>query len=1314
MREVCLRRIRAAAAAGGDEIPQPEIDHLIRGLPRAGGADAEALAALGAYYWSRSRRGRDRDELSEARALLLLVPVFLDRPAAVPAEVNAVLSDLYGHPTRLTEGGRDVLLGVALLDIAAEFDQPGLLDAAIVVLERAARSGTTDDAGRAEVLDVLGAALCARCDERRRTGDEPDAADVGRAADCFHTAYLLSDAADPFRSARLLRWGAVLVSDPRDADASATGVAVLCTAIGASTTAEERRFPLAKLAERLAFDVPFPLPPDAFALACATVDGVTASRPTDDDRPELLGARLALSGALYARGDPTAGERAVALSREAADPAVPPSWLAGLAELLRAMCGSPSPALVDAAVAVHRRLVDTVPGVDLQYLVDLADLLALGYRLDRTRPTSGESVEILHRVMGAADRGSAMYLHARQLFSVALADIALSTGADEDIERAVAAARIVVGSGEPAGALPTVLNNLALLLRLRHERSGTGLTEAIGAMRRALALDERTDDRPDALAHAERLGNLAILLAQDGQVDVAGTTADEAVRRAPAGDASHQVHAARTTVLRLVHDRRGGEVHQERAIASLRALVPVAPDPISRAVRLADLAVALRKRYTDAGDTTALAEAVDAYRRALPGLPVGHRLRVPVQAGLVVSLGELARRTGDPHDVDEAIDLGREVVAATPAGSRELGGRLTNLARMFTHQFRRTGDRQLLDEAIDLDRRAVVATADDDPQLGMRLNNLAVSLSLLADAAEDARATSMAVEAARRAVAATDPEHPQRGSRLANLAAFLAADAEAGGGRDRDRLREAQHVAGQVAHLPATTPSARRLAYRVLAICLAAEGRWAGAAEAFTAGVRQLPLIAGRNLHRADAEHRLAGIEAIHVDAAACWVEAADPGAALTALELGRGVLLSYALDARTELTDLQQTDPALADEVQRILRELDHDDEPRSGSDRRHRLRASWDDVLHRVRALPGFAHFAAAPPVGALLSAARSGPVVVVNVSEYRCDALIVLPTGVRVVPLPRLGADEVGDRARAFLPAVEATARGDGAERTRGEREVEDTYGWLWDVVAEPVLDALALPEPRDAATTWPHLWWSPTGLLQFLPLHAAGHHDRPGRSVLDRVVSSYTPTVRALQHARSRPPATGDGLLSVAMSQTEGDGALPASVAEASSVAALARRSRLLIDEAATVGEVVAALRQCSTAHFACHAVSDVRSPSANRLLLHDGPLTVREISRLQLPDAEFAFLSACATARGDDRLADEAIHLVSAFQLAGYRHVVGTLWPIVDPAAARVARQFYARRRVLPPADALHAVVRRLRADAPHRPSLWGAHVHAGP
>src|SRR5207302_4563723 len=113
---------------------------------------------------------------------------------------------------------------------------------------------------------------------------------------------------------------------------------------------------------------------------------------------------------------------------------------------------------------------------------------------------------------------------------------------------------------------------------------------------------------------------------------------------------------------------------------------------------------------------------------------------------------------------------------------------------------------------------------------------------------------------------------------------------------------------------------------------------------------------------------------------------------------------------------------------------------------------------------------------------------------------------------------------------------------------ERAITNTLAWLWAIVAEPVLTALGHTRTPDADQPWPRLWWSPTGPLTLLPLHAAGHHDTGtghddlgAQSVLDRVISSYAPTLRALSQAREgRPPLDqpARGLLVVAMPTTPG--------------------------------------------------------------------------------------------------------------------------------------------------------------------------------
>jgi len=63
--------------------------------------------------------------------------------------------------------------------------------------------------------------------------------------------------------------------------------------------------------------------------------------------------------------------------------------------------------------------------------------------------------------------------------------------------------------------------------------------------------------------------------------------------------------------------------------------------------------------------------------------------------------------------------------------------------------------------------------------------------------------------------------------------------------------------------------------------------------------------------------------------------------------------------------------------------------------------------------------------------------------------------------------------------------------------------------------------------------------------------------------------------------------------------------------------------------------------------------------------------------LELSHARLAYLSACSTAiTQNQNLLDEAVHLAAGFQLAGFPHVIGTLWPILDATAAAIANDFY--------------------------------------
>ena len=276
------------------------------------------------------------------------------------------------------------------------------------------------------------------------------------------------------------------------------------------------------------------------------------------------------------------------------------------------------------------------------------------------------------------------------------------------------------------------------------------------------------------------------------------------------------------------------------------------------------------------------------------------------------------------------------------------------------------------------------------------------------------------------------------------------------------------------------------------------------------------------------------------------------------------------------------------------------------------------------------------------------------------------------------------------------------------------------------------------------------------MGLLPIHAAGYHgdpsDDPGRrTVIDRVISSYTPTVTALRHARrpAPPPTRQSGAqpaLIVAMPTTPGlpdHGQLRFVREEARLIADRLPGAVTLTepdpadsddmsgatidpDTAPTRANVLARLTAAPAAHFACHGVSDAADPSSSRLLLRDHrdvPLTVSALASVHLDHAQLAYLSACDTALSTSaQLIDEAIHLASAFQLAGYPHVIGTLWTINDYIAVQIADAFYAALTnnaagsgfdASDAAMALHEAVRTVRNTLPGTPSLWASHIHAG-
>jgi len=214
--------------------------------------------------------------------------------------------------------------------------------------------------------------------------------------------------------------------------------------------------------------------------------------------------------------------------------------------------------------------------------------------------------------------------------------------------------------------------------------------------------------------------------------------------------------------------------------------------------------------------------------------------------------------------------------------------------------------------------------------------------------------------------------------------------------------------------------------------------------------------------------------------------------------------------------------------------------------------------------------------------------------------------------------------------------------------------------------------------------PHITWCLTGPLTFLPIHAAGFYDAKGLpKIFDYVVSSYTPTIGALLSAHHRPPRSNEAtrLLTISQPATPGQMCLPGTVDEVEVIQTLQGqndqlRITRLDGQEATVAAVLQHMKECNWIHLACHGIQDTARPTDSAFLLADNPLTLKEIMKQSFSHTELAVLSACQTAKGDNKLPEEAIHLAAGMLIAGYGSVVATMWSIRDDDAPIIAEKFY--------------------------------------
>uniref|UniRef100_L2G533 TPR domain-containing protein n=2 Tax=Colletotrichum fructicola (strain Nara gc5) TaxID=1213859 RepID=L2G533_COLFN len=930
----------------------------------------------------------------------------------------------------------------------------------------------------------------------------------------------------------------------------------------------------------------------------------------------------------------------------------------------------------------------TERGVRLQ---NVANALRLKFELLRDVRDIEEAISLRRQVLQEKfDFG----LNREELLESMVVDLhlkAMKTKSLVDLEQAIQGWKQTIASAsEGQSEKASRLERLAMVLYTRFQVTGdtSNLDEAVNSCRNALSVAMSPSDCIDirrtlSICLSARASHTGAMKDTDDCIKLSKETlADSGIQ-----DSDRRIFlSCLGSCFEIRHSNTGSMDDLNQSIHFNRQSVDILPaDDDHKPSEISNLATALQTRFQRTGQMIDINEAIRLLKELIYTRPGDVEDETVFRTNLAGLLAERYIRTSNMHDIDEAIELARQTI---PYKHANRPSRLNNLAGLLQRRYNYKKQPEDLTEAVQFSREAALTMNNQNPNHAALLSNLAIVLSekhRISMASDD---LDEAIRFGKEAVEKTRADHPERAKRTF----FLGLDLEHrhAHSRDLDDLETAKKCHLEALHTTNSGANVRiHAGHRFMSICdIAAQHE-----EAFSAAetvVALIPLMASLSLQPADKQHFLSQVVGHTSDAAAIALAVGKcPASAVELLETGRGVISSTLQDLRADVTTLAKFNPELAGRFVEIRNKLDAPmvvssrkaDFPIQSHDRivgafsfegdqRHEASGQLSDLLTEIRDVPGFDRFLLAGTEMQMREAAAGGPIIIINVGAHRRDALVIDQKGIRALELSGLSIEDIHSRSNT-LDSVK-------------------TLEWLWDVAVGPILDFLGFTGTPGEGMPWPRVWWIPTGALVRFPLHAAGYHlRRNSDTAMDRVISSYSSSVKAITNARRQrllvdgDPESGSNAILVSMSETPKHSSLQHAKREIDEVSKICSSMGLPFEHPENNNrDVLNALDNCKIFHFAGHGGTHPTDPLKSLLLLKDYdsfPLTVGSLldKNLQSKRPFLAYLSACGTGEIKDKNSvDESIHLTSAFQLAGFQHVVGTLWSVDDAVCVDVARATY--------------------------------------
>lgn len=414
----------------------------------------------------------------------------------------------------------------------------------------------------------------------------------------------------------------------------------------------------------------------------------------------------------------------------------------------------------------------------------------------------------------------------------------------------------------------------------------------------------------------------------------------------------------------------------------------------------------------------------------------------------------------------------------------------------------------------------------------------------------------------------------------------------------------------------------------------------------------------------------------------------------------------------------------------------------------RKEELDGEFDLIVKKIRETPGHEYFLQMVPFDKLQSAACEGPVIILTMCTEEVFRSPIFGLGCAIIVLDSQDPIVVTlGEGENFVGAV-ASINTSLWEIRRRPGYSNDKLLAVLKVIGELIVKDVVAALLSLGIMEQSRIWWCLTSMFASFPIHAAlwENHTGDGKTkfmcLSDIYVSSYTPSLTALIHARL-PPSTENATMAHEADATtrtpmliirQQDEHLPSADQEVENIVLAALNANhtpdsLKLYEGDSDNErqkILDDLPKHGWIHLVSHGMLDAVDPFLSHFQISAGKITLMDILKSKVPNAEFAFLSACHTAELPPNIfQDESLHLAAAMQFCGFRSVIGTMWPMRDEDGPRVAKAFYEDMFAVPnegeefgykrSAWALNRVVQKMRRhkDFKQTPERWVNFVHIG-